>query len=150
MRKSKSCNTTLTRPGSTLDENRDVQVLANKHGTLVGQNYSDWMDEYLISDDDIPHLKRNLPRGSMMFDNFSAHSPEKVIASVNSKKIPFTHLPPNCTPIIQPLDMNIDGAFKAKIKKKFIDWFVNRFDDVIYLMPIPLKSFRKKSVIRSL
>jgi len=99
-----------------------------------------------MSDYYIPHLKRNLPRGSkplLTFRIFSAHSTEKVIDSMNSNNIPFIHLPPNCTPIVQPLDVGVNGPFKAKIKQKFTDWLVNRYDDIIYHKTDPNQKFHK-------
>ena len=117
IKKAKPRNSTLERPENTLYENEEVQSLAQAHGILVVQNFSGWMDEYLMANFYIPHLKKHLsghPYPLLLFDNFWAHSTDKVIEKFQEQKIEYMHLPPNCTPIIQPLDVGVNSSLKKK------------------------------------
>ena len=41
-------------------------------------------------------------------------------------------LPPNCTVIIQPLNVVVKAAFKRNLKNKFLDWMIEKFDEIVF------------------
>ena len=82
------------------------------------QPFLGWMDEFLMVQYYIPHLRKNLPSGeSRSYCLIIFLLTEKVFDAMEQNKISFIHLPPNTTPIIQPLDVGLNGPFKAKINK---------------------------------
>ncbi|KAG0429559.1 Tigger transposable element-derived protein 6, partial [Dictyocoela muelleri] len=54
----------------------------------------------------------------ILVDNFSGHMVE------NKSNIELLFFPPNCTSVVQPLDMGIIKAFKVKIKQKITNFKV--------------------------
>ena len=111
------------------------------------------MDEYLMANYYIPHLKKHLPEhmsALLVFDNFRAHSTDNVVDSFTKNKLKFLHLPPNCTPIIQPLDVGVNAGFKKRIRDKFTDWPVDQFDDVVYQKGTKSEKFHKAASVDQL
>ena len=88
----------------------------------------------------VPHIQSHLPAGVnplLLFDNFST---DEVIDSLEKAKIDFMHLPPNCTAVIQPLDVSVNASFKSR---KFEEWIIDKFDEVVHEKPSSNKKYHK-------
>jgi hypothetical protein len=66
----------------------------------------------------------------LIYDNFRAHLTDDVKKFIKEKfpLIETITLPPNTTPILQPLDVGINKPFKEYIKKKYNLWLIDYFD----------------------
>ncbi|KFM59158.1 Jerky protein, partial [Stegodyphus mimosarum] len=80
---------------------------------------NDWFENHFITEA-WRHLNSvGLPDDSKIVrtvDNWSAHISLKVLVKDN---VPILFFPPNCTCIIQPMDMGIVHALKCKYKVAF-------------------------------
>jgi len=134
-KKAKPRKSARERPESDVVEDLELKRIAEESGALFLQNYSGWNEEYMMVNYYIPHLSKHIPKqtnGLLLLDNFSAHCTEKVMETFDQNKIKYHHLPPNCTPIIQPLDVGVNAVFKRLIKEKYLAWIIQNFDDVVY------------------
>jgi hypothetical protein len=59
----------------------------------------------------------------LVIDNMAAHKTENVIRKINECSTKLHHFPPNCTPILQPLDHSINAVFKREYKIYYTNWF---------------------------
>jgi len=147
LRKQKPRSSKLERPAKTVYENEDIDKLVKQKGILVVQSFSGWMDSYLMANDYVPHLRSHLPTGVnpllMMFDNFSARGTDETIEALEKAKIDFMHLPQNCTAIIQPLDVGVNVSFKSRIRSKFEQWIIEKFDEVVHQKPYANQKYHK-------
>ena len=57
-------------------------------------------------------------------DNCSAHTTADVWNAMLDGGFQFEYFPPNCTPILQPCDMNINREFKRVWTSCWLDWFI--------------------------
>jgi hypothetical protein len=59
----------------------------------------------------------------LIWDNFSAHHNDLVSAELEKFHIKSFFLPPNCTSVGQPLDVNFNGPEKMSLKQHFTRWY---------------------------
>ena len=71
----------------------------------------------------------------MLLDNASSHSVADIqlikMGSFNAFRLSnllLIFLPPNCTSVVQPLDMGIIASFKARYKSKLAHFMVQQYD----------------------
>lgn len=63
--------------------------------------------------------KRNLPQKALLvLDNAPGHGPNDVLISKDGR-IKTLFMPPNCTPLLQPMDQNVIEMVKKRYKKRF-------------------------------
>jgi hypothetical protein len=67
----------------------------------------------------------------LIYDNFSAHVTDKVKKFMKETYplIDIILLPPNTTPILQPLDVGINKPFKTFIRNQYIDWLTKNYQN---------------------
>ena len=64
------------------------------------------------------------PEDSILFmDNMGAHDKEEVVKALSGHHLPTIFFPPNCTPILQPLDDAINARFKQLYEEQWAAWF---------------------------
>jgi len=66
--------------------------------------------------------KERNPSAVLYFDNFAGHLTPKVTAALDKLKIKPIPLPPNCTPILQPLDHSLNKKLKDGIRNQWKTW----------------------------
>lgn len=87
--------------------------------------------------------KRNLPEKALLvLDNAPGHGPNDVLMSKDGR-IKTLFMPPNCTPLLQPMDQNIIQMVKKRYKKKILLEAVSRNDDIT----ATLKSINLKDAV---
>ncbi|KAG0431424.1 Tigger transposable element-derived protein 6 [Dictyocoela muelleri] len=91
------------------------------YNILYRANQSSWLtknlfDEYLTILNE--SLKKECRKILLLCDNFSGH----IVG--NKSNIELLFLPPNCTSVIQPLDMGIINSFKTKFKQMLTNFQV--------------------------
>ena len=92
----------------------------NKHTNyILSYQNNAWCtdDQFIIFLSQFPKNKKIL----LIFDNFRGHLTEKVKTFLKDKYplIKINTLPANTTSILQPIDTNINGPFKAHIRKQY-------------------------------
>ncbi|XP_035229300.1 jerky protein homolog [Stegodyphus dumicola] len=110
---------------------------------------NDWFENHFI-----PEARRHLnsvglPDNSkivLIVDNCSAHTSLKVLVKDNVSVLFF---PPNCTSIIQPMDMGIVHALKCKYKTAFLKSMLNFLNSGKTIQEF-LKFFSIKSAVWSI
>jgi hypothetical protein len=76
---------------------------------------------------------KTLPRNEkilLIYDNFRGHLTQTItdFLGVEYPLVKVITLPPNTTPILQPLDVGINKPFKEHIKNKYIEWLIKYYD----------------------
>ena len=66
----------------------------------------------------------------LIVDNFSSHKCQNTLSTIKEKfkHINIRFLPPNTTPILQPLDVGVNKIFKNEIKNFYMSWLVDKFN----------------------
>jgi hypothetical protein len=97
----------------------------------VTKNESGWLNGILmqkwIRDVFTPAMQRHgrtVRQQCLFMDNCSAHTTADVWNAMLDGGFQFEFFPPNCTPILQPCDMNINREFKRVWTSCWLDWFI--------------------------
>ena len=59
----------------------------------------------------------------IIMDVFTGQMTGPVLEKLRDNKILLVRVPANMTNIFQPLDLTVNGSFKALMKKKFTEWY---------------------------
>ncbi|XP_069679968.1 tigger transposable element-derived protein 2-like [Periplaneta americana] len=88
-----------------------------KSGWFDGCTFEDWfLTVYL------PHAKRLTGPKVIIGDNLSSHFSVQVIKAANENDVRFLCLPPNCTHLMQPLDVAFFRPLKGHWRKTLAQW----------------------------
>jgi hypothetical protein len=95
-------------------------ILQNGAGDTIVANPRAWMDtptalqwiDCIVT----PYL--NGMRGCLVWDNFAVHTTVAVKDALAKIKVESLMLPPNCTSLVQPLDLIVNGEIKKIIRGK--------------------------------
>ena len=99
-----------------------MYVTKNESGWLNGALMQKWIRDIFT-----PAMRRNgrtSQQQCLFMDNCSAHTTADVWNAMLDGGFQFEFLPPNCTPILQPCDMNINREFKRVWTSCWLDWFI--------------------------
>jgi len=105
---------------------KDIKINANCN--LSYQNKS-WCNEkqFIKFLSTFPNNKKIL----LLLDNCTSHKTQTVKLFLKNEYplIEIQYLPPNTTSILQPLDVGLNGPFKASLRNKYISWLITNFDN---------------------
>ena len=62
-------------------------------------------------------------RALLIFDNFKGQCTENTLTFLDYNNINIDLIPPNCTDMLQPLDLHINKAAKEFVRRKFQAWY---------------------------
>ena len=106
------------------DKDHDICmfVTKNESGWLNGKLMQRWIRDIFI-----PAMQRTgqrVEQQCLFMDNCSAHTTADVWNAMLEGGFQFEFFPPNCTPILQPCDMNVNREFKRVWTSCWLDWFI--------------------------
>lgn len=94
------------------------------------QNYTGWNNKRIMEKFYIPfYVKYTNPNSLLIFDNHGSHISDNTISILKENNIEHLPLAPNTTPICQPVDVGIGCVIKAKIKRYFEEWLIDKYDN---------------------
>jgi hypothetical protein len=99
-----------------------MYVTKNESGWLNGMLMQKWIRDIFT-----PAMQRHgrtIQQQCLLMDNCSAHTTADVWNAMLDGGFQFEFFPPNCTPILQPCDMNINREFKRVWTSCWLDWFI--------------------------
>ena len=78
-----------------------------------------------------PYLQRKreelgLPeqqKALLILDVFRAHHTTEVQQKLSESNILVVFVPPNCTDMLQPLDLSVNKPLKNEMRKRFVEWY---------------------------
>jgi hypothetical protein len=97
-------------------------VTKNESGWLNGMLMQKWIRDIFT-----PAMQRHggrVEQQCLLMDNCSAHTTADVWNAMLDGGFQFEYFPPNCTPILQPCDMNVNREFKRVWTSCWLDWFI--------------------------
>ena len=62
----------------------------------------------------------------LFMDNCPAHECDEVVATMRRGGIKHEFFPPKCTPILQPLDQNVNQLFGLEYAKQYEEWYMTK------------------------
>jgi hypothetical protein len=97
-------------------------VTKNSSGWLNGPLMQTWIRD--IFTPAMNRSGRRVQQQCLFMDNCSAHTTADVWNAMLDGGFQFEFFPPNCTPVLQPCDMNINREFKREWSSCWLDWFI--------------------------
>jgi hypothetical protein len=99
-----------------------MYVTKNESGWLNGMLMQKWIRD--IFTPAMQRSGRTVRQQCLFMDNCSAHTTADVWNAMLEGGFQFVFFPPNCTPILQPCDMNVNREFKRVWTTCWLDWFI--------------------------
>jgi hypothetical protein len=99
----------------------EIVVTYAKKAWLNGAIMEKWLQEMYHS-----HLQTtglDVSQSILFMDNCSAHQTDEAIAFFQKTGAGYQFFPPQCTPILQPLDQTVNREFKREYEKEWSKWF---------------------------
>lgn len=88
-----------------------------KSGWIDMRSFTDWFRTIAL-----PYLKRKPGKKILIGDNLSSHLSIEVIKKCEKYQIEFVLLPPNCTHLLQPLDLTYFRMLKESWRRTLRTW----------------------------
>ena len=99
-----------------------MYVTKNESGWLNGILMQKWIRD--IFTPAMQQQNRTARQQCLLMDNCSAHTTADVWNAMLDGGFQFEFFPLNCTPILQPCDMNVNREFKRVWTSCWLDWFI--------------------------
>lgn len=97
-------------------------VTENKKAWLDSASMAVWIEEVYV-----PFIRfirqQRIGHTHLFMDNCSVHDSEVSMTAMARHQVQCTFFPPNCTPILQPCDQNVNHVFKLQYEKRWAAWF---------------------------
>lgn len=109
---------------------KNIKELIKNHHIVTLRTYSGWNNKRIMKEHFIPYYKQHSSADSLLLlDNHGSHITDSVTQAFESNEIKYLHLAPCTTPICQPVDVEIGGTIKAKIKSYYEEWLLNSWEE---------------------
>jgi hypothetical protein len=105
----------------------DLLESANRRGVIVLRSYTAWNSSYFMETYYAPFFHTHAQHSSrslLIMDNFGGHFTEKVENKFAKFNVKTLSLAPNCTPILQPLDVSVNAPFKSYMRSLYQAWIL--------------------------
>ncbi len=89
-----------------------------------------WIDE-VLAPDVVTARERIVP--ILFLNSFSVHMKARVVNKIQDLGVQVEFIPPGCTGLLQPVDVGLNKAFKAKLRAEYNRWLLQQDHD----LPIP-------------
>ena len=100
----------------------EMWVTENKKAWLDSASMAVWIEQVYVPF--TRFIRRQRVSSTHLFmDNCSVHDSEVSMAAMARHYVECTFFPPNCTPILQPCDQNVNHIFKLQYEKCWAAWF---------------------------
>ena len=93
---------------------------------------NDYIDKIIIpyiikvkDDADLPLGQRAL----VIFDCFRGQITEEFTSKLSANRIIYVTIPPNCTDLLQPMDLSVNKSAKSFLKNEFERWYATQVCD---------------------
>jgi hypothetical protein len=93
-------------------------------GWLNGSMMMKWLE--LVYKDELVSRGIRVEDAVLFMDNCSAHDSDEVVAMMKGEGIKHEFFPPKCTPILQPLDQNVNQLFGYEYAKQWERWYMTK------------------------
>ena len=128
---------------------KQIRALTNQKDLLILENKSGWNNSFLMKEHIIPFLASSIDsrsRESMLLflDNCRCHTEESVYTRL-SEEFNVLYFPPDCTALLQPVDVAVAKSLKASIKKKFLNHVTKNFQEIVTPKGRRKKTFKNPS-----
>jgi len=100
---------------------KNIMIFTSKSGTMDKCIMKTWINTCLK--DTGPF--NNSMKSVLLMDNYGSHKNAEVLALLQKNNFEPVFIPPRTTSFLQPLDVLINSIFKAKMKKRWEEWFLN-------------------------
>lgn len=131
-------------PRAFKNVNLPVDYKAQNKGWMTKSVFIEWFEQLFIPSVKSFLKKQNLPQKALLIlDNCPGHP---YVEDLNKSFIRVMFLPPNVTPILQPMDQNVIQAIKMQYKRSLLYTVLSKEDSVIK----SLKEVNLKDVVFSL
>ncbi|GJP59880.1 hypothetical protein CLOP_g15673 [Closterium sp. NIES-67] len=99
-------------------------ICAHEHGWMDSGLVQDWVQHVLLPFvRPPPGVARS--KTLLILDSYHGHLTDAVLGSLRWHRITPAIIPGGCTPLLQPLDVVINRAFKAGVRRYYNEWFEN-------------------------
>lgn len=125
-----------------------VNYKANKRAWITKELMIDWFKNYFVKEVRSHFKNIGLPEDSkivLVLDNCSAHPAAEFLVERN---VHVVFLPPNCTSLIQPMDMGVLRAMKCRYKNEFLTCMLSAINNGVKV-PKFVKEYNVKDAVWS-
>ena len=90
----------------------------------MGQWVDNVLSAYLLAN---PPLEGVIP--VLLLDSYRCHMMASVVSRIEALGVEVIHIPGGCTGLCQPLDVGVNRAFKARVRRMWEEWLTNLLEE---------------------
>ncbi len=92
----------------------------------------------------LPHFMKYVKPGSLLiFDECKAHTSKRIENLIEAQNVKLIHIPGGATSLCQPVDAGIGKKVKGEVKRQYLKWLTENFNEITAPTRRRRKSFRK-------
>ena len=110
--------------------NDEIREKIRQKEAMILLSYTAWNCNHIMSKYYVKYFythARHSEESLLIMDNFAAHFSDEVVDEEFTKfNVKTLSLAPNCTPVLQPLDVSVMRPFKQAVRAAYRDWILAR------------------------